>query len=636
VSVNRTQVFGDLDGSFQAQGAETRTLAMVALYPRAEEAEALAVEGGLEVDDLHVTLVFLGDADEVNEKQVTAAVSVVAQEFETLGGNVGGIGRFSETEDGVPILAFPDVRGLTHLRERVADELGRRGIQSPSEHGFLPHMTLIYADPGSPLDLELAEETLGRLLTFDAISVVVGDNRTDYPLGGAMNAATTVSVTIGESEEQPEAPPQPWKSILAVEGYPTDDNTPAPRYMLPDSLGWRDLPLPFMVQAVTAEGHDGAVVSGRIDTIERVRVSDFLYDPDFADVLADVPAHAVVIFGRGIFAASEEGADGADLVDQKMLRGVSVDLVATEWAFIDRDSLEVIPDEDIDLDALLDGRYYHALKSGQIGGATATPIQAFGPATIALAAAAELAGWNRIYPTFVLEEALVAGEGFVAAAPRVVSRDVFERAEADEPTPLTITAEREIFGHAFLWETCHTGFNDRCVTAPPSPSEYAYFHLGAIETEEGEEVAVGQITLDTGHADLRAGRNATRRHYDDTGVAAADVRIVDGQFGGWVSGAVRDISDEDLRKLRAAKLSGDWRRVNGSLDLIGLLAVNVPGFPIPRAEARLVASTAGEQMCALVAAGLFTTDEEVALLVTELLDEPDEMEVLLDQVAPRV
>src|SRR5205085_943051 len=51
--------------------------------------------------------------------------------------------------------------------------------------------------------------------------------------------------------------------------------------------------------------------------------------------------------------------------------------------------------------------------------------------------------------------------------------------------------------------------------------------------------------------------------------------------------------------LRASAPSGDWRRIGGNLELVGLLAVNVPGFPVPRPQ---VLTAAGGQQLALVAA----------------------------------
>jgi len=596
-------------------GPETATLGMVAVYPRVEEARALAVEDGLAVDDLHVTLVFLGEANDINEEAVTSAVDLVAQSHDSLEGAVGGVGHFAAGEEGIPIIVMPDVRGLTNLRERIVAELDHSGIQSPSEHGFLPHMTLTYGETAAVPE----ESVIGQELHFDAISVVVGDRRTDYPLGGAMSAATTVSVTVGDQEEMADAEPIAWEGVLAVEGIPTDDSTQTPRILMPESLSWRELPIPLMVQLETAEGHAGAQLGGQIQEIWRKK------RPDLGE-------QAVAIMARGFFTANEFGQEAARLVGEKSLRGVSVDLVGTTWALAAADTHELVDEAELDFERLMAGEFLLALTEGDIGAATVTPLQALADATISLVASgvesttfASTFGIHLVGP-------MVAGEGLTAAAPTVHSRSAYERPEADQPTPLTITEDREIFGHAFLWDTCHTGFADRCVTAPRSPSDYAFFHLGLADTSEGEEIAVGQITLDTGHADLRAGRNATRRHYDNTGVAAADVRIEDGVLGGWISGTLRDIPEEDARKLKAAKLSGDWRSVNGRLDLIGLLAVNVPGFPVPRPEARLVASAEGEQICALVAAGIPDEDEERLSLLVELLADPGEMTFLVTEL----
>jgi hypothetical protein len=79
-------------------------------------------------------------------------------------------------------------------------------------------------------------------------------------------------------------------------------------------------------------------------------------------------------------------------------------------------------------------------------------------------------------------------------------------------------------------------------------------------------------------------------HYAHTGLVGADVRAVDGRFGIWVSGALRStLTVEEARAFMASKPSGDWRQMTpgGPLELVGVLAVNDPGFPVPR---QLVAS----------------------------------------------
>lgn len=190
----------------------------------------------------------------------------------------------------------------------------------------------------------------------------------------------------------------------------------------------------------------------------------------------------------------------------------------------------------------------------------------------------------------------------------------FSTPEPDEPLPLTVTPDGRVFGHLALWDTCHSGMMNgsfsECVKAPRSQTGYEYFHLGALETEDGEDVAVGKITFDTGHAPLNVNLRAAARHYDHTGSVGAFVRAVDGEHGVWVSGAVRsDTPPEGIRDLKANPPSGDWRGLGNGLELVAALSVPVPGFPIPRAQLALAASASGEVgVSALILPGFSESD----------------------------
>ena len=181
-------------------------------------------------------------------------------------------------------------------------------------------------------------------------------------------------------------------------------------------------------------------------------------------------------------------------------------------------------------------------------------------------------------------------------APLKPPREWFNQPEADQPTPLTFTADGQVYGHLALYETCHSGFQggafSECVQAPRSPSNYQMFHLGQLETTDGN-VAVGKLTYGTGHAPLAAGLQAASAHYDNTGSVGAFVRAVDGRHGIWLSGAVRsDLAPEGLRDMRANPPSGDWRSLNHQLELVAALSVVVPGFPVARPQLALAASGA--------------------------------------------
>ncbi|MGW4718266.1 2'-5' RNA ligase family protein [Nocardia sp. NPDC004260] len=196
----------------------------------------------------------------------------------------------------------------------------------------------------------------------------------------------------------------------------------------------------------------------------------------------------------------------------------------------------------------------------------------------------------------------------LTAAAVVYDHRDFELPEPDEPTRLTITDDGRVFGHLAEWGSCHVGFADICVTPPTSAFDYAFFHQGTIRTDDGP-MAVGKITISRdrdrgGHAGLHLGLRAAAEHYDNTCTAVAVVRCRDGAVGPWLSGRILPGVDEDrIEELRRSGISGDWRGVrrnSDALELIAVLAVNSPGFPIV-ARTRALAA-AGVR--SLVAAGM--------------------------------
>lgn len=189
----------------------------------------------------------------------------------------------------------------------------------------------------------------------------------------------------------------------------------------------------------------------------------------------------------------------------------------------------------------------------------------------------------------------------------------FENPRLSEPTPIVVTEDGQVFGHAAAFGVCHTASPNGsgvCTLAPRSRSGYSYFHLGTIETEDGERLPVGQVTLGVGHAGRRLSAAQAAAHYDDTGAAVCDVRAGEDDFGIWIAGAVRPgLPDERVRELSCAKLSGDWRAINGHLELVGILGVNIPGFPVRHPQARVAITAAGaHEVLSLVAAGVVEED----------------------------
>lgn len=181
-----------------------------------------------------------------------------------------------------------------------------------------------------------------------------------------------------------------------------------------------------------------------------------------------------------------------------------------------------------------------------------------------------------------------------AAAVAEKPATAFKNPKLSGPTPVTIEGDR-IFGHIATWGVCHIGIQDKCVTAPHSSSDYGFYRTGVVFTDEGR-IPVGQITMSTGHASIKANAKDAVAHYDNTGSVVADVVAGEDSYGIWFAGVLRPgLTDGQVAALAASALSGDWRRTASGLELVAALAVNVPGFPIPRTALAASAVAEGDE-----------------------------------------
>lgn len=190
-------------------------------------------------------------------------------------------------------------------------------------------------------------------------------------------------------------------------------------------------------------------------------------------------------------------------------------------------------------------------------------------------------------------EFAVNEQGFPVAPPK----QWFNNPGLKGKTPLTVDPQGRVFGHLAAWNECHRDVGAReCILAPRSRKEYAPFHLGQVMTAEGDQVKVGKIVMDTRHAGIHMNYAAAAIHYDHTGDEVAVVRAGEDDYGIWVAGAVvPEATRAKVAKLRRSPLSGDWRAVDGNLELTAALAVNVPAFPVYAMD--------NDERLALVAAG---------------------------------
>lgn len=364
--------------------------------------------------------------------------------------------------------------------------------------------------------------------------------------------------------------------IAIPEGVPSGDA----RSFEQNSITIRDLPLPLMWQIKTGQGHDGSVVVGRIDSIERVR---------------NGVGNARGVFDTGVF-----GREAERLVRGKFLRGVSVDLDNFEASEEDEPAptdLELASGKRVIKNKKL------LVENARLMGITIVPKPAFQECTImieeepTLSTDSDFVVEDGVYEAMLDDMDTELAALAASAAPVVPPADWFEKPHLTEPTPLTIDDNGRVFGHIAAWHVDHIGLPQ--ATRPPrSASKYAYFHTGVVRVDNGRDIPVGQLTLAGGHASMYASAAAAVKHYDDTGSAIADIHLYEDSYGIVAAGALRpEATPIQVRALRASAPSGDWRPINNNLELVAICQVNVPGFPIARSM------VAGGQIQALVAAG---------------------------------
>ena len=407
-------------------------------------------------------------------------------------------------------------------------------------------------------------------------NTIVADNFAEVIVASGAQALVDANAPAPETPEDVEKGAAFVIPMMVPEGVESGDG----RIIKEGALTTRDLPLSLLWQVQTGSGHDGSVVVGRIDSIDRVEGG-----------LGNA---------RGYFDTGSWGREAERLVRGGFLRGVSVDLSDFEASAINfDDDEEMTSDED---GATKIGNPKLRIDSAKVIACTVVAKPAFGQATIELVPDDLTADDQTEDPVILASaETVIDPTTELATTPANPPAEWFNAPKVDGPTPIQVTAEGRVFGHIAAWDQDHIGLPNN-VRPPRSRSNYAYFTTGAVTTAEGNEVAVGNLTLSGGHAPLNADAMSAVKHYDDTASAIADVAAGEDSWGIWVAGSVRPgATVAQVRSLKASAPSGDWRPVKGRLELVAVCQVNVPGFPIPRTSS-ITASGQG-QINALVAAG---------------------------------
>jgi hypothetical protein len=360
-----------------------------------------------------------------------------------------------------------------------------------------------------------------------------------------------------------------WAGVLAVEGEWTGDG----RMFAPGSLEWADLPLPLKWQPAESEGHTGAVIVGRIDTIVR---------------------DGKLIRGAGIMDDDGQmGAEAVRLMRKRMLRGTSIMADDTEdediefvYAADDTEPVEA-PEEPADgeeVEVVPLGPSKMVVHHGRIRSSTLLAEPAFVEATIEL-------------------DELMTAAAYTVTIPEVWPEWWFQEPAEQPPFgALHITPEGRVFGYLGPAKVPHRAFraSGRSITIPRGV-DYTEFQnkpcLVAGADGHVYRINAGNVTFDCGHPSpydtRREDPSWAMQHYDNSCSVAARIRVGENGHGTWVAGGLlHGITPDAFERMMACALSGDWQ--GGKLN--AALLVPVEGFPVAAASIRvrddaLVAST---------------------------------------------
>lgn len=175
--------------------AEVHTGAMIALVPSRADAKRLKLASGEPIDQLHTTLVYLGEADAISAKTRDTLVArlralvvdapLVKFDAEGFGVSVfnppGHVKEDGKQRDTCLVLQLSGAE-IDRMHTLVANATGRiDGLKLPEQHKpWVPHVTLIYTDEFAEI-LPKAALRAGPV-TFDALRITFAGDVVDVPL----------------------------------------------------------------------------------------------------------------------------------------------------------------------------------------------------------------------------------------------------------------------------------------------------------------------------------------------------------------------------------------------------------------------------------------------------------------------
>jgi len=202
--------------SMTAAGNEAPTGAMIALVPRDEDAARLAVEGGEAQGELHCTLVYLGDAVDIDQDvrdDLAAWAREIAKQWSSVEADAFAAALFNpdgEEPCAVLVLSGNDLDEFHQTALADVSEI----YDLPEQHQpYIPHATLLYfsqvvdghfltQDGSASVDMVGLFDRVGPVV-FDRIRLAYAGEITDIPLGDIVAPTQVVDEPVETNDEAP-------------------------------------------------------------------------------------------------------------------------------------------------------------------------------------------------------------------------------------------------------------------------------------------------------------------------------------------------------------------------------------------------------------------------------------------------
>ena len=433
-------------------GSMSRDHAYIALTIPDEGVAYLSVDGSPR--DLYLPLIDLGDETDLERVfDIVAGIST-SQRDPLLGELPHQFGIEGDT-----LWARPNIDGLDTIQARLDSELAQNNVQNATAISDLV-VEVSSAETSSSLPDSYTLRP-PQTFQFDRLAIVMGDDVYEFPFGALSSAAVMASgnahlsfdgdvLTLPEPEDvaSREIADQNMTGgrfhipLVVPEGVPTGDG----RVFKPMSLDTRDLPLPLMWQLKTGDGHDGAVIVGRVDTIERI-----------TNGLGDA---------YGVFDAGPYGREAERLVRNKFLRGISADLDNFEAEAEMPDELPLGGEDADDAPKKPKSKKIASatieVSKARVMGITLVAKPAFQECFIELVDDSEqepLVADGTYVDTLdaAQAEAITAAALIASHIPNEPPKSWFDNPRLTKPTALTVTDEGRVFGHIAAWHVDHIG-----------------------------------------------------------------------------------------------------------------------------------------------------------------------------------